>query len=647
MARLTTLIAAALFASSVAVVVLAQTTPTPTAIDTGNHHVCGKSPHRGGPDVIPLEMVNDDYCDCADGSDEPDTSACAGIAPTTSFGCSAAVVGQAGVRLPASRVGDGVCDCCDGSDELGNVECPNTCDAQVKEAEARTVADILRWEAGVARRRKLEARVGELLAVRREEVARANAAAAAVRARIAAELAPAVAAAEAREAVEKAARADKWQGGALRRALRVDEHYGLGDAANAANADADARAHAADELASALVRLALRAAPSTEQGTEALLALALGALPESVADDVDDVEVLDIGVGILPPPPVADANNEGVEGETGGDGDDVGGGNAGGGKGEADAVEELKAALMLRDVTGGAEGLAGLLVMLAEHAGSGAAPGAGEGAKPWPRLSAPQKLLACLSPRHAARVNAAELADALLAAPERSDGDAGGADAWALPEADVARAAVKSAEAEATAEEAKAHTAQAYLDGFGAGAGAGGGDGEGGAAGNEDLGQGNALYALKDQCPAKREGQYKYTVCLFQHVMQDHTALGTYSRDRPGSLVFVPASESGTGDPEYRMKFANGQYCGAHGSREATVRLTCSSGSAQENADAVVVSVGEPDICKYEVRVATAAACTDAHLAALRARLDRLRPGAHVASGAATTVGTGVPKDEL
>ena len=84
----------------------------------------------------------------------------------------------------------------------------------------------------------------------------------------------------------------------LRRALRVDEHYGLGDAADAANADADARAHAADELASALVRLALRAAPSTEQGTEALLALALGALPESVADDVDDVEVLDIGVAV-------------------------------------------------------------------------------------------------------------------------------------------------------------------------------------------------------------------------------------------------------------------------------------------------------------------------------------------------------------
>lgn len=58
--------------------------------------------------VLPPSAVNDDYCDCADGSDEPGTSACAGLgssADAARFHCGLIV-------LPASRVDDGVCDCC-------------------------------------------------------------------------------------------------------------------------------------------------------------------------------------------------------------------------------------------------------------------------------------------------------------------------------------------------------------------------------------------------------------------------------------------------------------------------------------------------------------------------------------------------------
>ena len=73
----------------------------------------------------------------------------------------------------------------------------------------------------------------------------------------------------------------------------------------------------------------------------------------------------------------AAANNEGIDGETGGDGDETGDGNGANKRSEADAVEELKLTLMLRDVTGGAEGRAGLLVLLAEHASSGATVGDG------------------------------------------------------------------------------------------------------------------------------------------------------------------------------------------------------------------------------------------------------------------------------
>eukprot|EP00092_Neocalanus_flemingeri_P006372 GFUD01006861.1.p1 GENE.GFUD01006861.1~~GFUD01006861.1.p1 ORF type:complete len:189 (-),score=51.42 GFUD01006861.1:288-854(-) len=92
----------------------------------------------GSSQEISYSMVNDDYCDCQDGSDEPSTSAC----PNTVFFCSS----PSSTTIPSSRVNDGVCDCCDGSDEYKGVQlldrpararqevigrflppCPNTC----------------------------------------------------------------------------------------------------------------------------------------------------------------------------------------------------------------------------------------------------------------------------------------------------------------------------------------------------------------------------------------------------------------------------------------------------------------------------------------------------------------------------------------
>lgn len=118
-------------------------------------------PKRPCIDMLPVDKVNDNYCDCEDGSDEPTTAACS-MVEAPKFACH-----NGDQRISAGFVGDGVCDCCDGSDEVSTVgvtSCPNVCVSHYEEERVRLEETLEMIQRGLKQRELYLQKADDVLA---------------------------------------------------------------------------------------------------------------------------------------------------------------------------------------------------------------------------------------------------------------------------------------------------------------------------------------------------------------------------------------------------------------------------------------------------------------------------------------------------
>ncbi|KAK9868757.1 hypothetical protein WJX84_007967 [Apatococcus fuscideae] len=137
--------------SGVALCILAQSVAEPLLRGVDPSLAAAYVPREGKfscfdkSQVISSDRLNDDYCDCVDGSDEPGSSACT----LGKFYCRNR--GHASRRLNSSMVDDGFCDCCDGSDEQPG-KCPNTCKEEGAARRAELKAQAKAFAQGYSKR---------------------------------------------------------------------------------------------------------------------------------------------------------------------------------------------------------------------------------------------------------------------------------------------------------------------------------------------------------------------------------------------------------------------------------------------------------------------------------------------------------------
>lgn len=110
--------------------------------------------------VLLANQINDNFCDCPDGSDEPGTNACEYTEDAPRF-FYCVNDGYFPKYIENYKVNDGVCDydiCCDGSDEYLNGECENRCGEVMKQYEEYLAEKKLAMSKALAAQKTMLAR---------------------------------------------------------------------------------------------------------------------------------------------------------------------------------------------------------------------------------------------------------------------------------------------------------------------------------------------------------------------------------------------------------------------------------------------------------------------------------------------------------
>jgi protein kinase C substrate 80K-H len=541
---------------------------------------------------IPDQHVNDDYCDCDDGTDEPGTNACALLTgpafsgqPAPLFRCKD-TKGYEPFNVPSHMFGDGVCDCCDGSDEPGG-GCKDLCKEWYEAAAAER-------EAAHESRRKGE----ELYATYSTE----GQAAIEEAAKLVQEKQTEASTAEMSEK-----EAEKRKDITLEEQNK--ERKARAEAAEAAFVEGvklSSLAGGSVARVALLVRFAV--AVPNDVGHEALMATVVENMDDNVTDHMDDVEVLSLAMeaseAMNGPREASEGNIENGDGdESGKEGEGEGDENAAEVSPDGSVEEKTADGNALRPTYPGAFGTSPDLEAALQAFGAALplAPTYEEGdhsaavdheallEKMLLKLATDLKQRALLSKLVRVSLQPGGFSENAAAIVEGVEHAAGGSEedmdvdwnSWESPAYKEADHAWREAQKATRTAKDVLRDAESKV--------------------GIDFGPQSAFYRLSRTCFEVKADGFLYKICPFTDARQDHTLLGSWGRwvttEDPAA-----AKRSALASVPGRMLFEDGEKCWNGPRRTLEVTFTC-------GAEDKVLEVREPDVCRYTAQMTTPAAC--------------------------------------
>ena len=523
--------------------------------------------------------LNDDYCDCQSGEDEPGTSACShllGSGGITGHSATASASSQPGLffcknlgsrpmHIFHSRVGDGICDCCDGTDEAGSELCSNTCDEAGKEWRQAQQQKLAVLREGIAKREDYISRGKELSkneAMRQDMLAE----------ELALLKAKTPSLEEEKERAEKEEEALKKQAAEEGRAEVLRRSRILEVIGAAAESSEGVSQFAMDLLEFA----------SKNNAVDAFRDFLLERLPKDAEERTSlplpsqaelDAEAAAVETAAAAAAAEAAATRTSAEVEVAAAGDTT--------QVSASTIEHT-------DVPEDPAAAAALAAKIAAEAAANS-----DTSVP---SSDPSDIGAVGETGSAADLPPRQTLSELILSSDAA------ANSVALPAAEEARSRLEAHRRSVSDKEQEIRTA--------------GGDKEANEFSIEKkYGRDGEFRVLKDKCFEKTVQGYAYKMCFFKDAKQDHVRLGSWDEATWKANGFKDGSQDVPA--VVKAKFTGGQRCWNGPARSLDVAFECAG-------DEVILDVSEPAVCEYNMRFGTPAVCDVMGLEKLERELGEL-----------------------